>query len=151
MNLQDRTIHLVDLENLSGEAFAGPAVTRRAIDTYLHLADWRVGDKVTIVTNRLHARTAVFEIPPIAHTFHPSPAGVDAADHVLIAHADVDLIEQQRFGRLVIGSGDHIFAGLAAAAMRAGVEVWIIGRYSSIARELRETASQTRHMTTTSS
>lgn len=62
--------------------------------------------------------------------------GPDGADHQLLALAEVDFLSR-RFDRVVIGSGDHIFADRIRELVQAGLGVDVFARYGSVARELR--------------
>ena len=56
--------------------------------------------------------------------------GEDGADLALLAHAAPEFVER-RAGRLVIGSGDHIFIARALAVRDRGVGVLVVARSGS--------------------
>jgi hypothetical protein len=62
--------------------------------------------------------------------------GVDGADLQLLDLADLDVLQRQ-FDRVVIGSGDHIFATRARELVARGLRVDVVARQGSVARELR--------------
>lgn len=129
-----RTLHLVDLENLVGDPEArGPRV-RAALDAYLELARWTPGDHVIVASNPWLIGEVAFDLPVPCnvHAVH----GEDGADTMLLAHAMPELVAK-RYGRLVIGSGDGVFAARARAAINLGVGVLIIARPRCLSASLR--------------
>jgi hypothetical protein len=129
-----RALHLVDIENLVG----GPSATRSAVDLvwrqYRVLAECTEQDQVHMAADRsLYVRTAFDLGAGIA--YHPA-VGRDGADNRLLAVAPAGWVTA-RFDRLVIGSGDHAFAALAASARAAGLRVLAVARPGTLARELR--------------
>lgn len=56
--------------------------------------------------------------------------GPDAADLVLLANARPEFVER-RAGRMVVGSGDHIFVDCALAARARGVRVEVVARHGA--------------------
>lgn len=125
------SLHLVDPENLAGDAFAPRSDTLVALDRYSRVAGYAEGDLAYVAGNRWLLEEAVFELPFTARVRWAS--GIDGADLALLAEAPAEWV-CRRFGRLVIGSGDHIFSGLAETALDAGVPVTVVGRAGSIAR-----------------
>ncbi len=124
-HFQQRSLHLVDLENLVGNPRATGPVVRHTFDRYLALADWQCGDHVIVASNPWLIREMCFDLPVPCnvHAAH----GEDGADLMLLSHAPPELIVK-RYGRLVVGSGDGIFA--ARAVMR-GPRRRCVGRVTS--------------------
>jgi hypothetical protein len=129
------TLHLVDAENLVGDPFAQPEATHAAIRAFDELADLGDYDLVFVAANRYLINPVVFDIPFTARVRHAK--GRDGADRALLDDAPAEWV-CRRFRRLVIGSGDHIFADLAEQAIDAGLEVTVIGRRGSISARYRE-------------
>lgn len=123
-----RSIHAIDLESELG----GTEATHEEIVEFFHL--WCAhtvgiapGDRVIIATSHRMARTAWFALP--AHGIQRvMRSGPDGADLALIDAIDLPH-DSLRFSRLVIGSGDGIFEGLAIAASLQGMLVQqVVGR-----------------------
>ena len=91
---------------------------RDTLTRYLRVARWREGDHVFIASNPGLMRHVVFA-PPVPWNAHAT-CGPDGADVMLLSLAPPELIVR-RYARLVIGSGDDIFAARANAARALGV------------------------------
>jgi len=128
-----RALHLVDLENLSGDPVAPAREALRVLDEYLRTAGWQPGDHVRIAANGGMVRRILWDVPIPANVHAVS--GEDAADVMLLAHEPPELIVR-RFARLVIGSGDHLFANRALATRDLGVPVTVVARPGSLSGEL---------------
>lgn len=115
-----RTLHLVDIENLSGGPRRTPDEHLAAYRTYERRAEVRPGDHVVVAACGLVMDALAFRLPPGISVRKAN--GVDGADRALLS---VDTPERiaQRYERLVIGSGDGGFLGLAHAAQALGVHV----------------------------
>lgn len=129
-----RSLHLVDLENLIGDPHTATTTALATFDTYLEVARWRTGDHVIVATNPWLMARIAFDLPESAsrHAAH----GPDGADLMLLALAPPELVAK-RYGRLVIGSGDGIFAARAQAASDVGVAVEVVARAGSCSTRLR--------------
>lgn len=118
-----RSLHLVDIENLSGGPRRPLADHLAAYRTYERRAGVRAGDQVVVAACGLVMDELAFHLP--SGISRRKANGVDGADRALLA---VDTPERiaARYERLVIGSGDHGFLGLALAARNLGVHVVIL-------------------------
>lgn len=128
-----RSLHLVDLENLMGNPAASAAGVRRGAAAYVQAAQVAPHDLVVVAMN-----CGLFK--HTAHVLDPGwrlkPAsGPDGADLALLEEAPVRWTVG-RFDRLVIGSGDGIFAERAAAVRAAGAVVWAVSAEASLSRRL---------------
>jgi hypothetical protein len=129
-----RTLHLVDIENLIGDPFAtGPRVAV-AYETALTAGGYRDGDLVYVASNPWMWRELAFAPHTpcrmlIAH-------GEDGADLALLAQAAPEWVAK-RFDRMVIGSGDGIFAARAEAVADLGVEVEVVCGVGHMSKKLR--------------
>jgi hypothetical protein len=130
-----RSLHLVDLENLVGDPFAPCALTLAAFDDYLALAGWEPGDHVIVASNRHLMGKVAFDLPVPCNTHAVS--GRDAADLMLLSLAPPELVAR-RYGRLVVGSGDWIFAARAERARELGVHVQVVARADGCSRQLHQ-------------
>lgn len=133
LTVQDRSLHLVDLENLLGDPWAtGPRVGW-ALEQYFEVAGWQHGDLVYVAANPHLVKEFCFQ-PTVDWNVHAA-RGRDGADLALLAHAAPEFVAR-RAGRMVVGSGDHIFADRARQVAAAGVEVLVVARSESRSREL---------------
>ena len=119
-----RSLHLVDLENLTGGPNAPRAAALAAFDHYLDVAGWIPGDHVLRASSaRLMGRIA-FDLDRVPASKHVAD-GPDGADLLLLSLAPEALVAS-RYQRLVIGSGDGIFGDRARAVRDRGVEVDVV-------------------------
>jgi hypothetical protein len=120
-----RSLHLVDIENLAGDPCASPAVVLDTFDHYLELARWQPKDHVIVAANPHLLAKVVFDLPVPCNAH--SACGRDGADRELLARAAPEFVAS-RYGRLVVGSGDHIFASRAHAVRELGADVLVVAR-----------------------
>lgn len=125
----DRTLHLVDIENLVGGPGATGDEVVAAFDRYLELAAWRPGDLVYVAANPGLAREFVWRVR-VECNMHTA-CGPDGADLALLAHAAPEFVSR-RASRLVIGSGDHIFIDRALQSRARGVGVVVVARGEAV-------------------
>jgi hypothetical protein len=120
-----RTLHLVDLENLLGDPRASADVALARFHEFLTVARWEPADHVIIATNPWMMAKIAFDLPRATsrHAVH----GRDGADTMLLSLAPPELVVK-RYERLVIGSGDGIFAARARVVRDHGVAVEVIAR-----------------------
>lgn len=135
---QGRTYHVIDLENHLGEtARDGPAVAEFAAN---YRATMRPGARdlmlVAVGPKLLFEAKAAFPeaCVKVAH-------GKDAADLTLIFGECVDFFAD-RVDRVVIASGDFLFAGLVASLRLAGVATTVVSRDGSLSRHLAPQADE---------
>jgi hypothetical protein len=118
-----RTLHLVDIENLSG----GPQRTLEehlhAYRAYVRRAEVGHDDQIVVAACGKVMRSLAFELP--SGILQRTANGSDGADRALLAHDTPERIAL-RFERLVIGSGDHAFVDLALAVQAMGVTVVVV-------------------------
>ena len=140
---EERAFHALDLENLVG-AFgrsrlgrkaALETAVRSAIANYVRVAGVAERDHGVAVGSRRFVAVAAFELPrQIA--WRVSASVRDGADRVLLDLCDPVFLAHH-YERVVIGSGDHIFAPLAAKLAELGVAVDVVARYGACSGELR--------------
>jgi hypothetical protein len=132
-----RTLHLVDLENLIGDPHADAPTALATFAAYLDVARWLPDDHVIIATNPWMMGKIVFDLPVPAspHAVH----GHDGADLMLLSLSPPEWVAK-RFDRLVIGSGDWIFANRAQTVSDRGVMVDVIARPDRCSAQLRRFA-----------
>jgi hypothetical protein len=134
-NFANRELHLIDIENELGTARPQASDIARFRDFYLTANNVPADAHIIIAAsgsdNLLQAGIGW----PGARRVWLS--GHDGADRALI---DVVLDEdvENRFGHVVIGSGDHIFADAVEYLERLGVHVKVFARVMYVSAEIRE-------------
>jgi hypothetical protein len=128
-----RSLHLVDIENLVGAPTSWrPDRIKAVFGNYLRAATWRLGDTLVVAANPSFMKLLAFDLIEMAH--RPLCAwGKDAADDLLLGAVPADV--GARFGRLVVGSGDHAFAPLVAS-LRGRIETLVVTAAGLIAADL---------------
>ncbi len=130
----NRTLHLVDLENLVGDPFAPADVVLSTFDRYLDIAEWQPGDHLIVASNPGLMRKVVFDFP-VPCSKH-NACGRDGADRQLLSLAPAHHVAR-RYARLVVGSGDGIFAARAQSARDLGARVLVVARADGCSYRLR--------------
>ena len=142
-NLQRRTLHLVDVDNLLGDPRqATPASVAATLAAYRQAAGVSPADLVVVATNPGLALDVGLAWPgPLLR----AARGPDGADLALLADLD-DLLAAGafpcRFSRVVFGGGDHIYEPAARRLVAAGTHVVVVSRADALARSLRQSASR---------
>lgn len=139
-----RTVHLIDIENLVGSATLSPADVRAVLSAYTEADLLHPCDHVIVACSHRNA-LAVSEGWPGARYLWRS--GPDGADLALLGVANEERLAE-RFGTVVIGSGDGIFALSAAALAADGVTVDCVGRRGGTSARLRLAAQSTTYICT---
>lgn len=117
-----RTKHLIDIENLLGGRTPGVADVAALWNLYRGAAiGVETNDAVIVASSRHFARTVWFGLP-LHGIQRRIRDGIDGADLELIDAFDASL-DSRSFNRLVIASGDHSFAPIAATAREHGMDV----------------------------
>lgn len=120
-----RTFHAIDLENLLGDPTRRDrAHVAEAWERYTARVPIRRDDHIVVATGPSLAVTAWFALPSTVRRL--VGYGLDGADNALIDAMDTDHIAA-RYGRVVIASGDHIFAPSARSLRLKGMQVWQVG------------------------
>jgi len=133
----NRSLHLVDIENLVGDPRAEAALVLAVLDEYLRAARWTAGDHVIVAANPGLMEKVIFDLPVPANV-HCAP-GRDGADGKLLEAVAPHTI-CTRYDRLVIGSGDAIFFPRARDVRAAGLAVEVIARLDGCSRRLHQFA-----------
>ncbi len=129
-----RAVHLIDAENLVGSASFACSEAELAYAAYEQVAALRSGDLLIVATSHHAAPAAWFGFPVSARRLVRS--GLHGADQALLDVIAFESIEA-RFDRVVIGSGDGIFALPAAQLQASGCTVSVVARRFSLSRKLR--------------
>jgi len=133
---------VIDLENLVGSMTAGASVVAQVFRAYVAAARSQPGDRWAIATSHFAARRLMMNWPQRSglRRLRSGPSG---ADHALL---DIMRVQQNlnRVGRVVIGSGDGIFAGIAAELRSRGIRVIVVARKGTVAWTLRRAVDELR-------
>src|SRR5580692_2218608 len=132
----DRTLHVVDIENLAGAAIPSLDLVSAVQLSYLARLRFGADDHVVLATSHLGLLNAGLGWP---HARHLVRSGKDGADLELL-----DVLEHEnvatRFRHVVIGSGDGIFGRSAASLAASGVRITVISRHGSLSPGLARAA-----------
>jgi hypothetical protein len=127
-----RSFHLVDVENLlGGTSFTEVDVAVTAA-VYHAVAGVAASDMVVVSSSHHTALATWFGWENARRVVRSGPDGADLALLNILETENVAV----RFDRVVIASGDGIFARLAAQLQAQGVVVTIVSRPDSLSREL---------------
>lgn len=133
-----RALHLIDLENLLG-IDRTPASVESLWSEYCGTVGVGPDDSLVVGTECGWAARAWFALP-MTGLRRVVGYGIDGADNALLASVDLDH-DLDRFPTLIIGSGDHAFAGLARRARSRGCAVEVAIGGGKLSRELAFSAT----------
>jgi len=129
-----REIHLVDVENLLGTPRFSKADVSHLHGLYAHVSQLAGNAHVVVGSSSAQALIAAgLGWPGARQVWLP---GTDGADRALLEVAATEQIAS-RFERVVIGSGDGIFAAAAASLQIAGCAITVVSRAESLSTRLR--------------
>ena len=128
-----RTLHLLDLENLMGGPMSGPIALIQASLAFRQLAVVRATDLVVVGVNPHLGYSAKACWPDGLVVLGLGP---DGADRALLKQVENARWTAARFDRVVIGSGDGVFAESATRLRELGIPVVVISRESSLSHLL---------------
>jgi hypothetical protein len=133
-----RRLHLVDIENLVGDA--RPSLDQVCQTRGLYGARLGFGamDQVEVASSHLTLVNAALGWPHAHYRARSGPDGADLALLEVLRHEDV----ARRFTHVVIGSGDYLFAEEAARLTAQGVWVTVVSRQRSLSSRLRLAAHE---------
>ena len=133
--VRERSLHLIDIENLAGS----PSPSVDEVGWY-HLAYEALhvgpGDHVVIACSRHAARSGRWGWPTRRHLWR---SGNDGADLALLEVSARERVAEC-FNFVVLASGDGIFTDAVARLGSQGVEVTVVSRPESLSRSLRMAA-----------
>ena len=133
-----RALHIVDLENLMGGPMAGFLPMAKAAAAYYEAVSVGEDDHLVVAVNPCLALDA--------HDCFPSAllrvrGGHDGADLALLEAIDDAQFVCSRYTRLIVGSGDGIFASAMLRLRLWGLLVGVVSRKCSLSASLRDSAS----------
>lgn len=139
----DRTLHLIDVENLCGT----PAFTEDDLieiqRRYADLVPIGPSDLVVLAASHLRSRELLFGWTAARHLLRSGPDGADRCLLDVIYNEGIET----RFTRVVIGSGDGIFRSACDFLQRRHLTVAIVSRnLRSMALSLQSGVSDIRSL-----
>ena len=144
--LQPRSLHLVDIENLLKDPHCDDVEYIDAtIANYRCVSGWQSGDQVLVAANRWLSRKLLFSLSSWTCRLFTAQ-GPDGADLRLLEEGAQEKLLGQ-FDQLVVGSGDGIFAGVVATSKKLGMKSVTVARRSSLSRKLATVSDEIRMMT----
>ncbi|KAA9374845.1 hypothetical protein F5972_30040 [Microbispora cellulosiformans] len=130
---QARALHVVDIENLVGAAYPTAAQAEQAMQAYAAVALVADRDHMIVGCSPMAARWVGWARP--AGSRLVVRHGKDGADLALLEELSDREHIAARYGRVVIGSGDGIFAE-SAAYLAASCEVQVVFGAGALSRKL---------------
>jgi hypothetical protein len=128
--LPHRRLHIVDADNLTGGPTQSQCAADLARSRYGKAAGISECDLVVVGSDYRSAAATAFAWPGARLVWGTGP---DVVDELLLAELDG---LAGRFDRLVIGSGDHVFADVVSRLGNVGVAVSVVGPSRSTSYEL---------------
>lgn len=125
-----RSLHLVDIENLIGPD-RDPHTIRLAAARYAEIAEVGAADLVIVASAPRIGVQVKAAFPSASVRWRSGPDGADLA-----LLDGLDELPLERFDRLVIGSGDGIFAAAVERGRCSGLAVRVISRRCARSRAL---------------
>jgi hypothetical protein len=138
-----RTLHLVDIENLMGGPRRGRAAHSAAVADYREAAGVQPFDHLIIAANHAIAVDAGVACPGARLL---AAGGRDGADLALLAQVADVRRTASLYDRVVVGSGDGIFADMLRALRSFGIAVRVVSRQRSLSLSLARVASFVRYV-----
>jgi hypothetical protein len=129
-----RTLHILDLENLAGGDFSRFS---EALGSYRSVSRIAPYDHVVIGCDASHVFPCRRAAPSARLVFGRSS---DGADRALARELSDPTWIASRYGRVIIGSGDHFFAPAVWDLRHAGLSVVVVAIATSLSRELHRAA-----------
>lgn len=141
-----RTLHMIDLENLCPAGRVTSDVVETIWTAYAKEIGVFAGDAVMVAVGVSNAATAFLALPMNIQRL--IGRGCDGADLALLAAAEFEWA-QRRFERVIVASGDHIFAPRIVQWSAAGLPVELVLGAGSMARVLKQARVPVHRLTVT--
>jgi hypothetical protein len=129
-----RAVHLVDVENLLGTCRPTTAAVAALVSDYVTVARVAMADLVIVACSHITFLGVAWAWSPSARLLVRS--GPDGADLALIEVITAEGLPG-RFDRVVVGSGDGVFAEHLASIQAYGLHATVVSRPESLSRRLR--------------
>jgi len=137
-----RTAYFLDIDNLTGSGQPSSDGVKEVLDQFEDCCNPSKLDQVYCAGTAVSAYHCADYRPNYRVAIG---RGQDGADRRLLEFADPEHISQ-RFHRVVIGSGDGIFAGVANEFNRRGLEVNILVGKGAVSAALKHVVRPSDHM-----
>ena len=134
----ERTLHLVDIENLAGAALPSLGQVSEVQGLYVARLVFGADDQVVMAASHLALLNAALGWPHARYRVRSGPDGADLELLDVLQHEDV----AARFTHVVIGSGDGVFGQAAANLAARGVLVTVVSRRNSLSGALARAARE---------
>jgi hypothetical protein len=131
-----RTLHVVDIENLAGTAIPTLDQVSEVQGRYMARLGFGADDQVVMAASHLGLLNAALGWPHARYRVRSGPDGADLELLDVLLHEDV----AGRFTHVAIGSGDGVFGQAAAGLVARGVWVTVVSRRDSLAAGLARVA-----------
>jgi hypothetical protein len=128
-----RSIHLVDVENLLGGTTFGFLDVEDLAEQYRVVSAQAPGDLTVVASSHVTASPVWFGWSNARRLVRSGENGADLELIHVMATEDL----AHRFDRVVVGSGDGIFAEPLAALQAVGCDVTIVSRPGALSARLR--------------
>ena len=136
---ENRKLHILDIENLLGDPRPSQVCVVDAMEHYMNLANYGESDLLVAACNHGAALEVGYALG--GHHRLLLGSGPDGADHALLNVLEGEGLSA-RFSRVVIGSGDGIFAEPAARLSRFGTQVTVVSRTVALSARLNLAAAE---------
>lgn len=124
---------MIDVENEFGTPSPTRDTVRAVADAYLAVSGWRLGDLVLVGSSRHCWLRAAFDWPISSRWVWRD--GTDGGELALLDALAAEPL--WAIDRVVIASGDHLFAEAATGLARCGFRVEAVCRPDALSRRLR--------------
>jgi hypothetical protein len=132
----ERTLHVVDIENLAGAAIPTLIQVNKVQDWYLTRLGFGAADQAVLASSHLGLINTALGWPHARYKIRSGRHGADLELLDVLEHEDV----ASRFTHVVIGSGDGMFGRAAKSLRDRGVRVTVVSRPGSLAMGLARVA-----------
>ena len=133
----DRTLHVVDIENLAGASIPSRGQVSDVQGRYVARLRFGAADQVVMAASHLGLLNVALGWPHARYRVRSGPDGADLELLDVLLHEDV----AGRFTHVVIGSGDGVFGQAAQNLSARGVLVTVVSRRDSLSPWLARVAA----------
>ena len=133
-----RRLSLIDIENLAGDPVPSVSQVLEVRNLYSQKFEFGATDQVVVATSHPGLVNAAVGWPHASYRVRSGPDGADLELLDVLRNENV----AARFTRVVIGSGDHLFAEEAARLAAEGVWVTVVSRRGALSHQLKLAASE---------